>query len=134
MVVGGASAAGLTAAETLRRKGFTGALTMVGEERRPPYDRPPLSRQILRGSWEHDRVALRRHDTRPALPWAQTGCWASAAIALDPDARILTLSNGSVLADGLMIATGVAPRRGPGGIGEIFNGYAGQSFLKNLGA
>ncbi|MER5327181.1 hypothetical protein [Streptosporangium roseum] len=63
----GASAAGLTSAETLRRKGFTGVLTTVGEERRPPYDRPPLSKQTLRDSWEPDRVALRRHDTRPAL-------------------------------------------------------------------
>ncbi|MEV4189533.1 FAD-dependent oxidoreductase, partial [Streptosporangium canum] len=44
IVVVGACAAGLTAAETLRRKGFTGALTMVGEEPRPPYDRPPLSK------------------------------------------------------------------------------------------
>jgi NADPH-dependent 2,4-dienoyl-CoA reductase/sulfur reductase-like enzyme len=47
IVVVGASAAGLAAAETLRREGFTGPLTVVGEELDLPYDRPPLSKQIL---------------------------------------------------------------------------------------
>ncbi|MGI5281929.1 NAD(P)/FAD-dependent oxidoreductase [Nonomuraea polychroma] len=114
IVVVGASAAGLTAAETLRRKGFTGALTMVGEEPRLPYDRPPLSKQILRGSWEPDRVALRRHDALTML--GADWLLGIAATTLDTDARTLTLSNGRVLAyDGLVIATGVTPRALPAG-------------------
>ncbi|MEU0482428.1 FAD-dependent oxidoreductase, partial [Streptosporangium sp. NPDC006013] len=107
-------AAGLTAAEALRRKGFTGALTMVGEEPRLPYDRPPLSKQILRGRWEPDRVALRRHDALTML--GADRLLGIAATTLDADARKLTLSNGSVLAyDGLVIATGVTPRALPAG-------------------
>ncbi|WP_433253804.1 NAD(P)/FAD-dependent oxidoreductase [Streptosporangium sp. CA-135522] len=114
IVVVGASAAGLTAAETLRRNGFTGSLTMVGEEPRPPYDRPPLSKQILRGRWDTDRVALRRHDALTAL--GADWLLGITALALDTDARELTLSDGSVLAyDGLVIATGVTPRHLPAG-------------------
>uniref|UniRef100_UPI0018D1E923 FAD-dependent oxidoreductase n=1 Tax=Streptomyces clavuligerus TaxID=1901 RepID=UPI0018D1E923 len=49
IVVVGASLAGLRAAEALRDNGFTGELTLVGEEDRPPYDRPPLSKAVLLG-------------------------------------------------------------------------------------
>ncbi|MEU0568893.1 FAD-dependent oxidoreductase [Nonomuraea sp. NPDC005983] len=114
IVVVGVSVAGLTVAETLRQHGFTDSLTLVGEERRPPYDRPPLSKQILRGTWEPDRVALRSHDTLSTL--GADWLLGIAAIALDTSARKLTLSDGSVLAyDGLVIATGVTPRRLPAG-------------------
>ncbi|MEY7974726.1 FAD-dependent oxidoreductase, partial [Saccharomonospora xinjiangensis] len=47
LVIVGASLAGLRAAETLRQHGFTGRLTVVGGETHPPYDRPPLSKQLL---------------------------------------------------------------------------------------
>lgn len=59
IVVVGASAAGLTAAEALRRRGWGGDLTLIGEEPHPPYDRPPLSKQILTGAWKPERAALR---------------------------------------------------------------------------
>src|SRR5262249_60543483 len=49
IVIVGASLAGLRAAEALREEGFAGELTMVGDERQPPYDRPPLSKQVLLG-------------------------------------------------------------------------------------
>ena len=49
VVIVGASAAGLTAAEALRRRGYDGALTLIGDERHLPYDRPPLSKQVLAG-------------------------------------------------------------------------------------
>src|SRR5438105_11370599 len=49
IVIVGASLAGLRAAETLRDEGFTGDLTLVGDEPHPPYDRPPLSKQVLLG-------------------------------------------------------------------------------------
>jgi len=58
VVVVGASAAGLTAAQTLRREGFEGELTLVGDEDRMPYDRPPLSKQVLAGTWEPECVDL----------------------------------------------------------------------------
>ncbi|WP_187413154.1 FAD-dependent oxidoreductase, partial [Streptomyces sp. WAC01526] len=60
IVLVGASAAGLTAADALRREGFTGKLTLVGDELWAPYDRPPLSKQVLAGSWEPERTVLRQ--------------------------------------------------------------------------
>ncbi|WP_433356286.1 NAD(P)/FAD-dependent oxidoreductase [Microtetraspora malaysiensis] len=114
IVIVGASVAGLTAAETLRRHGFTGPLTLVGQERRPPYDRPPLSKQILRGTWGPDRVALRHHDALTTL--GANWLLGVTAVALDTGARKVSLSDGSVLAyDGLVIATGAGPRRLPAG-------------------
>ncbi|MFF0624158.1 hypothetical protein [Streptomyces sp. NPDC004296] len=60
IAVVGASAAGLTAADTLRREGFTNTLTMVGDELRPPCGRPPLSKQVLAGDWEPRKATLRQ--------------------------------------------------------------------------
>src|SRR5690349_401152 len=54
----GASLAGLRAAETLRSIGFDGRITVIGDETVPPYDRPPLSKQVLAGKWEPERAVL----------------------------------------------------------------------------
>ena len=62
VVVVGASLAGLRAAETLRADGYAGRLTMIGAERHLPYDRPPLTKKLLAGEWEPDRIALRKPD------------------------------------------------------------------------
>ncbi|MFI6600685.1 NAD(P)/FAD-dependent oxidoreductase [Nonomuraea sp. NPDC050536] len=108
VVIVGASAAGLTAAETLRRQGHDGHITLIGEEARPPYDRPPLSKQILAGVWEPDRVALRHGELDLDLRLG------TAATALDVAARTVTLRGGERLGfDGLIIATGVTPKRLP---------------------
>ncbi|TML06669.1 MAG: NAD(P)/FAD-dependent oxidoreductase, partial [Actinobacteria bacterium] len=56
----GASLAGLRGAETLRNDGFDGRIIVVGDETEAPYDRPPLSKQLLAGKWEVDRIALYR--------------------------------------------------------------------------
>jgi NADPH-dependent 2,4-dienoyl-CoA reductase/sulfur reductase-like enzyme len=53
-----ASAVGLTVAKTLRRAGYDGPLTVIGDEDRMPFDRPPLSKQILAGTWEPAKAAL----------------------------------------------------------------------------
>jgi 3-phenylpropionate/trans-cinnamate dioxygenase ferredoxin reductase component len=58
IVIVGASLAGLRAAQTLRRAGHEGRVVVVGAEERPPYTRPPLSKELLAGEWEHDRCAL----------------------------------------------------------------------------
>ena len=55
--------AGLRAAETLRQKGFAGSVTVVGAEPHRPYDRPPLSKKLLLGEWEPDRIQLRQPDS-----------------------------------------------------------------------
>ncbi|MFJ4205302.1 NAD(P)/FAD-dependent oxidoreductase [Streptomyces sviceus] len=113
IAVVGASAAGLAAAETLRREGYDGTITLVGEEPEPPYDRPPLSKQVLAAEWEADRLALRTPADLAALDLdLRLGV---AATGLDPGARTVRLADDSeVPYDGLLIATGVRPRRLPG--------------------
>src|SRR4051812_50223227 len=62
IVIVGASLTGLRAAEALRDEGFTGSLTIIGDERHEPYDRPPLSKQVLKG-WvpaDHTKLPRRR--------------------------------------------------------------------------
>lgn len=114
IVLVGASAAGLTAADALRREGFTGTLTMVGDELRPPYDRPPLSKQVLAGDWEPHRTTLRQDtDIQRLRLNLKLGC---RATGLNSAARAITLSDGDLLDyDGLIIATGLRPRRLPFG-------------------
>ena len=108
VAVVGASLAGLRAVETLRREGFDGRLVLIGAEPHLPYDRPPLSKQLLRGEWEPDKIALRRADYDELELDLRLG---TRATALDPGARRVTLDDGSQLEyDGLVIATGAAPR------------------------
>ncbi|WP_328744395.1 FAD-dependent oxidoreductase [Streptomyces sp. NBC_00285] len=113
IVVVGASAAGLAAAETLRREGHDGTITLIGDEPEPPYDRPPLSKQILAAEWQPDRLALRVPADLAALDLdLRLGV---AATGLDLVARTVRLADGcEVPYDGLVIATGVRPRRLPG--------------------
>ncbi|MFJ9619454.1 NAD(P)/FAD-dependent oxidoreductase [Streptomyces noursei] len=114
IVLVGASAAGLTAADTLRLEGFTGTLTMVGEELHPPYDRPPLSKHVLSGKLEPHMTTLRQDPDLQRLRMnLKLG---RRAIHLDPAARTLTLDDGDRLDyDGLIIATGLRPRHLPFG-------------------
>jgi len=111
-VVVGASLAGLHAARTLRRDGFDGVLTVVGAEHHRPYDRPPLSKQVLSARWDFDRIDLSEDaDEALAIDW-HLGVRASG---LDPHARRVALEDGTRLPyDGLVIATGARPRRLPG--------------------
>jgi NADPH-dependent 2,4-dienoyl-CoA reductase/sulfur reductase-like enzyme len=113
VVVVGASLAGLRAVEALRRDGFAGSLTLVGAEPHRPYDRPPLSKQVLLGEWDESRVFFRQKDGYDPLALElRLGC---AALALDASARELHLADGARLPyDGLVIATGGAPRTLPG--------------------
>ncbi len=52
----GASLAGIRAAEALRRREFDGRIVLIGDEPHRPYDRPPLSKQVLAGDWDADRI------------------------------------------------------------------------------
>ncbi|MET7330348.1 FAD-dependent oxidoreductase [Nonomuraea sp. NPDC005650] len=113
VLVVGASAAGLAAAETLRREGFDGTLTLVGDEPAAPYDRPPLSKQILSGEWSPTRLPLRAPADLDALDLdLRLG---AAATGLDLAERAVRLADGAAVPyDGLIVATGVRPRRLPG--------------------
>ncbi|WP_280881249.1 NAD(P)/FAD-dependent oxidoreductase [Streptomyces pseudovenezuelae] len=113
IVVVGASAAGLAAAETLRREGYDGTLTLVGDEPLAPYDRPPLSKQLLSAEWEPERLTLRPAADLAALDLdLRLGV---AATGLELADRTVRLADGSqVPYDGLIVATGVRPRKLPG--------------------
>src|SRR5206468_8653239 len=67
IVIVGASLAGVRAVETLRDRGFDGELTLIGEERHRPYDRPPLSKQVLQGTSEPEQTFFRSKDGYDAL-------------------------------------------------------------------
>lgn len=110
IVVVGASLAGVRAAEALRHEGFVGEIVLVGEEVHfPPYDRPPLSKEILKGAWEDERARLKVADDVKAD--LQLG---RRAVRLDATAHSVVLDDGSVLEyDGLVIATGASPRHLP---------------------
>ncbi len=113
IVIVGGGAAGVAAAETLRQDGYTGPLTMLCGEPDLPYDRPPLSKQVLTGAWESDRTRLRE-----AAHYAGLGIRLvhGRADALDTGGRTVRLAGGGILPfDGLVIATGVQPRRLPAG-------------------
>src|SRR5579872_2872743 len=62
IVVVGGGAAGLAAVEALRAEGYGGPLTLVCGEPHLPYDRPPLSKQVLTGTWNADRTRFREAD------------------------------------------------------------------------
>jgi 3-phenylpropionate/trans-cinnamate dioxygenase ferredoxin reductase subunit len=108
VVVVGASLAGARAVETLRRRGFEGELIVVGDEPHRPYDRPPLSKELLAGRVGPEATV------RPCAAEAQWLLGRSAE-ALDLRRRVVTLDGGDELAfDGLVIATGSRAREWPG--------------------
>jgi 3-phenylpropionate/trans-cinnamate dioxygenase ferredoxin reductase component len=113
MVVAGGSLAGLHAAEALRDEGFDGQVIVLNAETELPYDRPPLSKQVLSGEWPPDRARLRTTDQLAA---AGIDLWAGAlATGLDLDRREVRLADGQRLPyDGLVIATGATARSLPG--------------------
>jgi NADPH-dependent 2,4-dienoyl-CoA reductase/sulfur reductase-like enzyme len=110
VAVVGASLAGLRAIETLRREGFDGRLVLVGAEPHLPYDRPPLSKQLLAGEVEPEQIALRGSYDEFDLE-LRLG---TRAVSLDLAARAVELDDGDrVVFDGLVLATGSAPRMLP---------------------
>jgi 3-phenylpropionate/trans-cinnamate dioxygenase ferredoxin reductase component len=110
IVVVGASLAGLRAAERLRKEGFGGELIVLGSETHLPYDRPPLSKELLKGEREPEGIAL-RGGSELDVDWML----GEAATGLDLSARVVRTASGRAVSfDGLVIATGSAPRRLPG--------------------
>lgn len=112
IVVVGASAAGLSVVEALRRGGYSNKLTMIGAEAHLPYDRPPLSKQYLTGEWDAEKVML-----RPAAHLDDLDVeilLGRPAGALEVGARTVVLTDGTEICyDRLVLATGVSPRTLP---------------------
>jgi NADPH-dependent 2,4-dienoyl-CoA reductase/sulfur reductase-like enzyme len=112
VLVVGASLAGWRAVETLRTEGFTGDITMIGEELHLPYDRPPLSKQILAGTWPPEKAVLADRVRTAALD--VTEVLGHRAVGLDVAARKVEVDDGSVLrGDAIILATGASPRSLP---------------------
>ncbi|CAN5276512.1 FAD/NAD(P)-binding oxidoreductase [soil metagenome] len=109
VIVGGGLAA-TRVAEQLRRAEYVGPVTIVSDEVHLPYDRPPLSKEVLRS--QVDDVTLKPlefYDENDI-----TLLLGSAATTIDNDANTVTLDNGAILPyDDLIIATGLVPRRIP---------------------
>jgi NADPH-dependent 2,4-dienoyl-CoA reductase/sulfur reductase-like enzyme len=129
VVIAGASAAGLSAAETLRRSGHSGTIMLIGSEPVAAYDRPPLSKEILSGAWTPDRISLRTQADLDALDLdARYGV---AASGLDLGTRTVALSDGTEVAfDGLIVATGVRPRKLPGAPAHVLRSLDDALALK----
>ncbi len=127
ILIVGASLTGAKAAEALRKEGYDGRIVMFGEERQPPYLRPPLSKEYLRGESEPAKLFVhaeawyeeQRIELHPSTP----------VHAIDPASREVVLDGGTRVAfDRLLLATGAAPRRLniPGG------DLAGAHYLRTL--
>lgn len=108
----GASLAGIRAAEALRRREFDGRIVLIGDEPHHPYDRPPLSKQVLAGEWEVDRLALTKPEKFEDLDLdLRLGV---RATSFDLASRTLSTDTGDDIVDGLVIATGARCRTLPG--------------------
>jgi NADPH-dependent 2,4-dienoyl-CoA reductase/sulfur reductase-like enzyme len=110
IVIVGAGQAGGCAAETLRAAGFQGSVVLVGEETLPPYERPPLSKDVLAGKAAPETTFL-----RPAESYAELGVELRLGVrvhAINPKSRQVQLGDGSALPyDRLLLATGARARR-----------------------
>jgi NADPH-dependent 2,4-dienoyl-CoA reductase/sulfur reductase-like enzyme len=115
----GAGLAGLRAAEALRGSGYDGELTVIGDERHEPYDRPPLSKQVLTGWVQSDHTTLPRLADLDGVTW-ELGV---RAVHLDLAGHKLVLADGrEVPYDRCLIATGLRARPWPNEIEAALDG------------
>jgi 3-phenylpropionate/trans-cinnamate dioxygenase ferredoxin reductase subunit len=112
IVIVGAGQSGAQAVASLRSEGFTGAMTMIGDEPFPPYQRPPLSKAYLNGSMERERLFL-----KPDAFYADAKCeliLGVGATHIDRARKVVVLADGREIAyDKLLIATGSRVRKIP---------------------
>ena len=105
----GASLAGIRSVEFLRRKKCEAEIVLVGQENHLPYDRPPLSKELLRGEWGADKIALRKKSYDDLKIDVRLG---QRAVALDVASKEIQTSDGATIGyDGLVIATGASARK-----------------------
>ncbi len=110
VVIVGASLAGLRTAEALRDVGHDGPITVIGDEEQPPYDRPPLSKQVPLGFAQARKTGLPRLRNLDGVEWVL----GVAATGLDREERQVALADGRrVDYDRVVIATGVRSRPWP---------------------
>jgi 3-phenylpropionate/trans-cinnamate dioxygenase ferredoxin reductase component len=109
VVIVGAGLAGATAASTLREEGFDGQVVLVGTERHPPYERPPLSKEYLRGETQQAAAYI-----QPTRYWTEQGIELRTGVTarrIDRASGALALDDGDRLGfDRLLLAPGARPR------------------------
>jgi NADPH-dependent 2,4-dienoyl-CoA reductase/sulfur reductase-like enzyme len=107
VVIVGASMGGLRSVEALRNNGFDGQITVIGEEVHAPYNRPPLSKEVLAKEVTHDAVAFKLRTQVEDVNWNL----GDPATSVDLDKQVVTTASGkSFEYDGLVIASGLRPR------------------------
>ena len=108
VVIVGASMGGLRAAEALRRFGYAGPITAIGDEAYPPYNRPPLSKEVLAGEVSHEAVAFPQRAATEDVDWVL----GTRVMSADLEHSTVTDDSGSVHEySALIIATGLRPKR-----------------------
>lgn len=108
VVIVGAAMGGLRCAESLRRFGYTGPITLIGEEPWKPYNRPPLSKEVLAKEVSHSAVAFEERSATADVNWVL----GTKAISLDVEHNTVTDSQGQIHPySALVIATGLRPKR-----------------------
>src|SRR5262245_57648101 len=110
IVIVGAGQAGYCGSHTLRKQGYGGSILLVGSERHPPYERPPLSKQVLKGEAEPPSAWLTTPETLAGLKVEFLS--GHTSIGLDRRGRRVELQDGTRIGyDRLLVATGARPRR-----------------------
>ncbi len=132
VVVIGAGQAGASLVSKLREDGYQGAITLVGDEPVPPYQRPPLSKKYLLGEMSVERLYL-----RPESYYAEAGIdlrLGTPVTGIDREARRVQLGEGRLEYAHLVLATGSMPRRLPSVIGGDLDGVHVVRTLKDVDA
>jgi NADPH-dependent 2,4-dienoyl-CoA reductase/sulfur reductase-like enzyme len=108
VVIVGASMGGLRAAEALRRFGYLGPITVIGDEPHAPYNRPPLSKEVLAAEVSHEAVAFPQRDSTADVNWVL----GTRAVSADLKHETVTDDSGVTHQyQALIIATGLRPKR-----------------------
>lgn len=123
VTVVGASLAGVSTARALRSEGFEGAITLVGDERHPPYDRPPLSKEFLAGTMSAADLVLEGESETLDVQYLL----GEPAVQLLPDRTVLLAGGRRVRGDAVVLATGARARSLPLG-----DGLSGIHTLRTL--
>jgi len=124
VVIVGASMGGLRVAESLRRFGYAGPITAIGDEPSAPYNRPPLSKEVLANEVSHEAVAF------PQRPATQDVNWVLGTRVISADLANNSITDSSGLVheySALVIATGLRPKRLQCANGDLAGRYAVRS-------
>ena len=130
VVIVGASMGALRTAEALRRFGYLGPITAIGDEPYAPYNRPPLSKEVLASEVSHEAVAFAQRPATQDVNWVL----GTRVVSADLEHRTVTDSNGDIHPYSAVIAaTGLRPKRLQVQNGELIGRHAVRSLDDAIG-